>query len=53
MNITTVQYIIIAGINKTQQINIKRDTILLTAAELQRAGVCVHGEILQLHGAFC
>lgn len=26
---------------------------LLTAAKLEGAGVCIHGEILQLHGAFC
>ena len=26
---------------------------LLTTAKLERAGVSVHGEVLQLHGAFC
>lgn len=42
-----------AGISMQQSPEMNVRWVLLTAAKLERAGMCIHGEILQLHGAFC
>lgn len=41
-----------AGISVEQIPDMNIRLVLLTAAKLERTGMCVHGEILQLHGTF-
>lgn len=45
--------VVMAGISMQQSPEMNVRWVLLTAAKLERAGMCIHGEILQLHGAFC